>query len=70
MSSAATAFVHATCKCSQNVLRAKSGTFWFRIPMIQAPLNSSCTALQYETGMKFFHRVVPNEACFSMILTN
>ena len=28
------------------------------IPMIQAPFNSSCTALQYETGMKFFHWVV------------
>ena len=29
------------------------------IPMIQTPFNSSCTALQYETGMKFFHWVVP-----------
>ena len=29
------------------------------IPMIQEPFNSSCVALQYKTGMKFFHRVVP-----------
>ena len=29
MSSAATAFVHDTRKCSQEVPRAKSGTFWF-----------------------------------------
>ena len=29
MSSAATAFVHATLKHSQKVPRAKSGTFWF-----------------------------------------
>ena len=29
MSSAATAFVHATLKRSQKVPRAKSGTFWF-----------------------------------------
>ena len=27
--------------------------------MIQVPFNSSCAALQYETGMKFFHRAVP-----------
>ena len=27
--------------------------------MIQAPFNSSCVTLQYETGMKLFHRVVP-----------
>ena len=29
MSSAATAFVHATLKRSQKVPRVKSGTFWF-----------------------------------------
>ena len=52
MNSVATAFVHATLKCSQKVPRAKSGMFWL-IPMIQAPFNSSCTALQYETGTKF-----------------
>ena len=27
--------------------------------MIQAPLNSSCVALEYKTGTKFFHRAVP-----------
>ena len=27
--------------------------------MIQAPFNSSCVALQYKTGTKFFHRAVP-----------
>ena len=57
MSSAASAFVHATRKRSQKVPRAKSGTFWFpwMIPMIQAPFNGSCIALQYETGTTFFH---------------
>ena len=29
------------------------------IPMIQVPLNSSCVALQYETGTKFFYQAVP-----------
>ena len=29
------------------------------IPMIQVPFNSSCVALQCETGTKFFHRAVP-----------
>ena len=29
------------------------------IPMIQVPFNSSCVALQYKTGTKFFHRAVP-----------
>ena len=28
------------------------------IPMIQVPFNSSCVALQYETGTKFFYRAV------------
>ena len=27
--------------------------------MFQAPFNSSCVALQYEPGTKFFHRAVP-----------
>ena len=61
VSSAATAFVHDTLKCSQKCLAQKVARFgslrW--IPMIQVPFNSSCTALQYETGMKFLHRVVP-----------
>ena len=58
MSSAATAFMHATLKRSQKVPRAKSGTFWFP-RMIQASFYSSCTALHYKTGTKFFHRAVP-----------
>ena len=56
MSSAATAFVHATLKHSQKVARFGS-LGW--IPMIQVPFHSSCIALQYKTGMKFFHRAVP-----------
>ena len=61
MSSAATAFVHATLKCSQKCLTlkvARLGSLGW-IPTIQVPFNSSCTALQYETGTKFFHRAVP-----------
>ena len=27
--------------------------------MIQVPFNSSCVALQYETGTKFFHSAIP-----------
>ena len=61
MSSAASAFVHATRKRSQKCLAQKVVRFgspgW--IPMIQAPLNSCCVALQYKTGTKFFHRAVP-----------
>ena len=61
MSSAATAFVHATLKRSQKVPRVKVARFgslgW--IPMIQVPFCSSCIALQYKTGTKFFHRAVP-----------
>ena len=61
MSSAASAFVHATRKRSQKCLAQKVVRFgspgW--IPMIQAPFNSSCVALQYKTGTKFFHRAVP-----------
>ena len=57
MSSAATSFVHATLKSSQKVPRAKSGTFWF--PKIDSHDSStSCVALQYKTGTKFFHRAV------------
>ena len=29
------------------------------IPMIQQPFNSSCVALQYEPGTKFFYSAVP-----------
>ena len=59
MSSAAIAFVHAVCKHSQKCLAQKVGSLGW-IPMIQVPFNnSSCVALQYETGTKFFHRAVP-----------
>ena len=61
MSSVASASVHAICKRSQKCLAQKVGYLgslgW--IPMIQVLFNSSCIALQYETGMKFFHRAVP-----------
>ena len=55
MSSTASASVHATCKHSQKHLAQKVGHLgslgW--ISMIQVPFNSSCVALQYETGTKF-----------------
>ena len=61
MSSAAIAFVHAVCKRSQKCLAQKVVCFgslgW--IPMIQVPFNSSCVALQYKTGTKFFNGAVP-----------
>ena len=59
MSTAVNGFVHAVRKRSQKV--GHLGSFGL-IPMIQPPFCSSCVALQYETGMKFFHRVVP-ELC-------
>ena len=52
MSSTASAFVHATRKHSKKVVRFGSPGW---IPMIQAPFHSSCVALQYKTGTKFFH---------------
>ena len=61
MSSAAIASVHAIRKRSQKCLAQKVVRFgslgW--IPMIQVPFNSSCVALRYETGTKFFYRAVP-----------
>ena len=61
MSSAAIASVHAIHKLSQKCLTQKVVHFgslgW--IPMIQVPFNSSCVALQYEIGTKFFHWAVP-----------
>jgi hypothetical protein len=61
MSSAASTFVHATRQHSQEVPRAKVVRFgspgW--IPMIQAPFNSSCAALECGTGTKFVYRAVP-----------
>ena len=61
MSSTASTFVHAICKRSQKYLAQKVGHLgslgW--IPMIQVPFNSTCIALQYDTGTKFFHRAIP-----------
>ena len=61
MSSVANSFMHAIRKRSKKCLAQKVVRFgspgW--IPMIQAPFNSSCVALQYETGTKIFHRAVP-----------
>ena len=50
-----------THKRLQKCLMQKVVYFGFLgwIPMIQAPFNSSYAALQYETGIKFFHRAVP-----------
>ena len=61
MSFAARASMDAICKRSKKCLAQKVGHLRFlgRIPMIQVPVNSSCVALQYETGTKFFHRAVP-----------
>ena len=57
MSSVAIAFVHAVCKRSQKCLAQKVVHFGSlgSISMIQVPFNSSCAALQYETGTKFSH---------------
>ena len=61
MSSVVNVFVHAICKRSKKCLVQKVARFGSLgpIPMIQPPFNSSCVALQYEPGTKFFHRVVP-----------
>ena len=61
MSSVVNGFVHAICKRSQKCLTQKVARFGSLgpIPMIQPPFNSSCVALQYEPGTKFFHRAVP-----------
>ena len=54
-------FVHAICKRSQKCLVQNVARFCSLgpIPMIQSPFNSSCVALQYESGTKFFHQAVP-----------
>ena len=61
MSSAVNVFVHAIRKRSKKCLAQKVVRFgspgW--IPMFQGPFCSSCVALQYEPGTKFFHRAVP-----------
>ena len=61
MISAVNVFVHALCKRSQKVPRAKVGHLGLLgpIPMIQPLFYSSCVALQYEPGTKFFHQAVP-----------
>ena len=61
MSSAVSGFVPAVRKCSKKCLAQKEVRFGSLppIPMIQAPFCSSCVALQYEPGMKFFHRAIP-----------
>jgi hypothetical protein len=61
MSSVVTTSVHATRRYPQKVPRTESGMGWSLgwIPMFQLPFNSSCVALQYETGTKFFHQAVP-----------
>ena len=61
MSSAVNVFVHAIHKRPQKCLAQKVGNFGSLrpVPMIQQPFCSSCVALQYEPGTKFFHRAVP-----------
>ena len=61
MSSAVNVFVHAIRKRSKKCLAQKVDNLGSLgpIPMIQPPFNSSCVALQYEPGTKFFHRAVP-----------
>ena len=61
MSSAVNVFVHAIRKRSKKCLAQKVGNLGSLgpIPMIQPPFNSTCVALQYEPGTKFFHRAVP-----------
>ena len=61
MSSAVNGFVHAIRKRSKKCLAQKVGHLGSLgpIPMIQPPFNSSCVALHYEPGTKFFHRAVP-----------
>jgi hypothetical protein len=56
MSSVVGASVHANHKRLQKVGHLGS---LGPIPMFQAPFNSSCAALLYENGMKFFHQAVP-----------
>ena len=61
MSSAVNVFVHAIRKRSKKCLAQKVDNLGSLgpIPMIQPPFNSSCIALQYESGTKFFYRAVP-----------
>ena len=52
---------YPTCSSYEKVPRAKVGNLGFLGPisMIEPPFNSTCVALQYKPGTKFFHRVVP-----------
>ena len=54
-------FVHAIHKRPKKCFVQKVGHLGLLhpIPMIQAPLDSSCIALQYEPGTKFFYQAVP-----------
>ena len=61
MSSMVNGFVHAVRKRSQKVPCTKWDINGL-IPMNQPQFCSSCVALQYETGTKFFHQAVP-ELC-------
>ena len=65
MSSAVNVFVRAIRKRSKKCLAQKVDNLGSLgpIPMIQPPFNSSCVALQYEPGTKFFHRAVPELHC-------
>ena len=56
MSSVVTGFVHAIRKPLRKVPRAKSGMFWFLGPisMFKHAFYSSCPALSYEPGTKFY----------------
>ena len=58
MSSVVNVFVHAIRKHLKKCLVQKVGSLGL-IPMIQPSFNSSCVALKYEPGNKFFHRAVP-----------
>ena len=56
-SSAVNGFLHAIHKHSKKCFAHKVAHFDSpgRVPMIEAPFNSSCVALQYETRTKFSH---------------
>ena len=65
ISSAVNVFVHAIRKRSKKYLAQKVDYLGslIPIPMIQPPFNSSCVALQYESGTEFFHQEVLKLHC-------
>ena len=67
-SSVVNIFVHAICKHSKKYFVQKVAHFGSLgpIPVIQPPFNSSCVALQYEPGIKFFHRMIISLLTLSM----